>query len=55
MKKKLFIEKCKNENLIENKMDYLLVENKNGDIEKQALKQMKKEKNDKEKDEVIER
>ena len=57
--KKSFIEKCENKNLIENKeenkMDYLLVENKNGDIEKQALKQMKKEKNDKEKDEVIER
>ena len=57
--KKSFIEKCENKNLIENKeenkMDYLLVENKNGDIEKQALRQLKKEKNDKDKDEVIER
>ena len=50
--KKSLIEKCKDANLIENKMDYLLIHNKNGDIEKQALKQMEKGKNYKDKDEL---
>ena len=50
--KKSLIEKCKDANLIENKMDYLLIHNKNGDIEKQALKQMEKSKNYKDKDEL---